>query len=142
MPDSTELSYAIQYNASLLQQSITSKLNDLRQRINSVTTRYSFRKPQDLIELQRIRADQLTARLSSCMRQELMNAKSQLSLASGKLNALSPLATLSRGYSITYGSNHQPVAKVSQVQIDEQITVLLQDGKLGCVIRSKEGTHE
>jgi len=142
VPDSAELLYTIQYDAALLKQNMNTRLDNLRQRLNAITASYSFRRPQDLIELQRIRADQLSARLLACISHQVTAAKAELSSASGRLNALSPLATLSRGYSIAYDAKHHPILKTAQVQVGEQITVLVQDGKLGCVIDSKEETHD
>ncbi len=142
VPDSTELFQTVQYDSMLLKQNIYLKLENLRQRLNSVTSSRSFRKPQDLIEMQRIHVDQLSARLSACMAQQFSGAKAELASASGRLNVLSPLATLSRGYSITYDAENNPVVKTGQVKVGEQITVLMQDGKLGCTVSSKEKTHE
>jgi exodeoxyribonuclease VII large subunit len=142
VPDSVELMDAVQYSAVLLKQGVSTKLDDLRQRLGTVTASYSFRRPQDLIELQRIRADRLSARLSAGLSQKLTGVRAELCSASGKLNALSPLATLSRGYSIVYKENHQPISKIAQAQIGDQISVLLQDGSFGCVINSREETHE
>jgi len=142
VPDSAELKYTISYDASLLKQYITIKLTDLKQQINRLTTSYSFRKPQDLIELQRIKTDQLSAKLASCMQQRIAGAKAEFVSATGRLNALSPLATLSRGYSIAYDKNDHIISEVSKVRVGEQITVLLDSGRLGCVINSKEEKHE
>lgn len=142
VPDSTDLFNAIQYDTMLLKQNMNRKMENLRQRLNTVTSGRSFRRPQDLIEMQRIRLDQLSARLSSCVAQHLSGAKAELASASGRLNVLSPLATLSRGYSITYDAKNIPVVKTGQVKVGEQITVLMQDGKLGCTVGSKEKTHE
>lgn len=142
VPDRMELFSTIQYDSMLLKQNMNAKLENLRQRLNTVTSSHAFRRPRDLIELQRIRVDQLSVRLTSCMTQRLTGAKAGLSEVSGRLNVLSPLATLSRGYSITYDEKNLPVVKAEQVQVGEQITVLMQDGKLGCTVDSKEKTHE
>ena len=142
VPDCGELKYTIQYDASLLKQLISTKIAGLKQQINSLTTSYSFRKPQDLIELQRIRIDQITTKLASCTQRKIADTKAELLSASGKLNALSPLATLSRGYSIVYDKNQHILSDISQVQIGEQIAVFLNGGKLGCVIDSMEEKHE
>ncbi len=142
VPDSAELIYTISYSASLLKQHITVKLAGLRQQINRLTTSYSFRKPQDLVELQRIRTDELSARLASYTQRKMTGAKAELISASGRLNVLSPLATLSRGYSIVYDKNHNIISDISKAKVGDQISVLLNDGKLDCVIDSMEEKHE
>ena len=49
-----------------------------------------------------------------------------------KLNALSPLAILSRGYSICYDQSRKIVKDVQQVEPGDQIQVKLAHGKLTC----------
>lgn len=142
VPDSAELQYTISYDASLLKQHISAKLTGLRQQINRLTTSYSFRKPQDMIELQRIRIDQLSTRLASCTQRKIADTKAELLAAVGTLNALSPLATLSRGYSIVYDKNNHILSDISKVKVGEQIAVFLSGGKLDCVINSMEENHE
>jgi exodeoxyribonuclease VII large subunit len=142
VPDSTELLETLKYDQFLLKQSLTAKLDDLKKRLNSAVASYPFRRPQDIVELQRIRTDRLYERLCDRMSSKMAEAKSELSQKSARLNALSPLATLSRGYAIVYRSDHSPVSKVEHVQIGESVSVRLQDGILECAITSKEAIHE
>lgn len=142
VPDRTELEYTVRYDLSRLKQSMRKKLTGLKQNLDALTSRYSFKNPFNLIETERIRTDQLAVRLNKSMRRKTSDARSALSSVSGRLNALSPLATLSRGYSITYGQNGRVVTRVSDVKTGERISVLLNEGTLGCVVDSMEEKHE
>nr|WP_319487969.1 exodeoxyribonuclease VII large subunit [uncultured Caproiciproducens sp.] len=142
VPDIAELEYTVRYDAAHLKQSIQKKLAGFKQELDVLTASYSFRSPLNLVELERVRADQLTARLTECIRRKTTDAKSALSTVSGRLNALSPLATLSRGYSIIYDENQHIVTRVSDVRTGGRISVLLNEGKLGCVVDSMEEKHE
>ncbi|TQI65578.1 exodeoxyribonuclease VII large subunit [Clostridium sp. KNHs216] len=142
VPDCAELEYTVRYDLSRLKQSMRKKLMGLKQNLDALTSRYSFKNPFNLIELERIRTDQLAVRLNQSMRRKTADARSALSSVSGRLNALSPLATLSRGYSITYGQNGRVVTRVSDVKTGERISVLLNEGTLGCVVDSMEEKHE
>lgn len=142
VPDSAELMATIQYDQFLLKQCLTAKLNDLKKRLNTAVASYPFRGPQDIVELQRIRTDRLHERLYSRMNSKIAEAKSEFSQMSARLNALSPLATLSRGYAIVYRGNHSAVSKAEQVQVGESVSVCLQDGILECAITGKEEIHE
>ena len=57
-----------------------------------------------------------------------------------KLNALSPLAVLARGYSVIQKEN-EVVKSASQIKIKDKITFVLQDGKAMCTVNevSKNG---
>lgn len=142
VPDADELFDTIGYCTSRFTQSMCTKLGDLSRRLKELSTSRSLRLPQELIELQRMKADQLYSRLSARMTQVFYDSKAELSNSAGKLHALSPLATLSRGYSILYDSDHRPVSKISQVQVNDKMTILLQDGTLGCLIESREENNE
>lgn len=142
VPDCAELEYTVRYDLSRLKQSMRKKLTGLKQNLDALTSRYSFKNPFNLIELERIRTDQLAVRLNQSMRRKTVDARSALSSVSGRLNALSPLATLSRGYSITYGQNGRVVTRISDVKTGERISVLLNEGTLGCVVDSMEEKDE
>lgn len=52
-----------------------------------------------------------------------------------KLDALSPLKILSRGYSYSVNSSNAIIKRSSQVQKDEIITVNLSEGSLKCIVK-------
>lgn len=62
-----------------------------------------------------------------------------IALCAAKLDALSPLKTLSRGYSITYASDgHSVVDSVQRVNDGDHIQVQVQDGRLACTVDAIE----
>ncbi len=138
VPDCEELAASVRYDAFRLKQSMDAKAESLRQQLDGITSAYSFRRPQEWIELQRIRVDRLSSRLSNGMERKIGEAKSGLALTGGRLNALSPLATLSRGYSIVYDRDRQTITSIRQVQAGEPFSVLLKDGKFSGTVESRE----
>ena len=77
------------------------------------------------------------SRLSSAVASVLERRRSEVALAAGKLEALSPLLTLSRGYSIAYGPDGRTVVSgVDGVGEGDAITVRLRDGSLACTVDS------
>ena len=62
-----------------------------------------------------------------------------IALCAAKLDALSPLKTLSRGYSITYAADgHSVVDSVQRVNDGDHIQVQVQDGRLACTVDAIE----
>jgi len=47
-----------------------------------------------------------------------------------KMEAMSPLKVLSRGYSMTRSADGRVVKSVHDVSVNEEVTVLLEDGEL------------
>ena len=61
----------------------------------------------------------------------------QMALAAARLDALSPLKTLSRGYSIAYrGEGSGIVKSVEGIEPGAAITLRVEDGSLGCTVNS------
>ncbi|NLJ31441.1 MAG: exodeoxyribonuclease VII large subunit, partial [Clostridiales bacterium] len=141
-PDSGELLAAVIFSEEQMTRSMLAGLESRKKQLDRLAASPSLKRPQELIELQRIRADHLASRLSAQMSKALSAAQARLSAAGGRLHALSPLATLSRGYSIAYDRKHRPVSKISQAQIGDFITIRLQDGSLGCTVGSREENNE
>lgn len=61
------------------------------------------------------------------------NKSLRLSALAGKLNALSPLAVLARGYAVAQ-KNCEIVKSVSQIKKNDKITLALQDGMASCTV--------
>lgn len=56
-----------------------------------------------------------------------------------KLEALSPLKIMERGYSLTFNEEQKLISKISQVRQDEKLTVRLSDGSLQCQVMEIKG---
>ena len=74
------------------------------------------------------------------VKQQISDKETKYSLLLSKLNVLSPLNMMKRGYSLVYNAEENLVKRVDDVKEKEQITVRLQDGQLQCLV--EERTHE
>jgi exodeoxyribonuclease VII large subunit len=72
-----------------------------RQRLQSLADRRCFRRPFDAIYEWRRRLDELDARADVAIRRRMERARERLQFDAQRLEALSPLAVLTRGYSVT-----------------------------------------
>ena len=66
----------------------------------------------------------------------LKNQQSRLSNAASKLDALSPLKVLARGYSIAEIDN-KPITSINDAEKGDKLTLKLNDGKLVCTVDDK-----
>ncbi|WP_256868118.1 exodeoxyribonuclease VII large subunit [Candidatus Entotheonella palauensis] len=77
----------------------------------------------------------LERRLQTAIRSRLIRRGETLGGLSSRLNALSPLAVLGRGYSLCREPiSRQLVSRTALVHTGQQIEVLLQDGQLTCTV--------
>ncbi|MHB8473457.1 MAG: exodeoxyribonuclease VII large subunit [Gammaproteobacteria bacterium] len=80
----------------------------------------------------RTHAAQLTERLRATLCLRLAQRRGQLTSLVRALDAVSPLATLSRGYALVTRADGRVVRRVSDVQIGERIDARLAEGVLIC----------
>ena len=76
----------------------------------------------------------LTQRLVDSTLRGYENKAHKFGVLAEKLNALSPLAVLARGYSVAQ-SGGEIVKSISQIKENDDITLVLQDGNVECTVR-------
>ena len=100
-----------------------------QQRLAQSQLRLSHQHPAQQLHGSRLALQALQTRLSTQMQTSLQRNKHQLALAGSRLNAISPLATLARGYSITQHKT-QVITAASQVQMGDQLRTRLAQGEV------------
>lgn len=86
-----------------------------------------------IIKDKNIQLDQIYDKINFRLEQNLQRTKEQLSKKGAILHNLSPLATLSRGYSIVE-KDGEVINSIEGISINEEIKVTLEDGSLNCNI--------
>ncbi|MDY3031248.1 MAG: exodeoxyribonuclease VII large subunit [Clostridia bacterium] len=131
VPSVLELSGSINMQLSRLTQAQITRLKNLNLRLNSL----KLKTPQEIINDNSQRLDNLTHRLASNFKLILMQKKKALGEQSGKLNALSPLNTLSRGYAIPVKPDGAVVRSCGEVSPGDEFTLKLRDGDIECIVK-------
>ena len=101
-----------------------------------------LRSPYGFIDEKRQRLDTIFDRLESRTKSRLDGKKSDFSRLAGQLDALSPLAVLSRGYGALYSESGEVLTKVSEVKVGDKISIRLKDGKIGASAESVAPLNE
>ncbi|MDE6413436.1 MAG: exodeoxyribonuclease VII large subunit [Eubacterium sp.] len=84
-----------------------------------------------VIEAYKDNVDVLETRLADCLSYTIENKGLRLSALAGRLNALSPLAVLARGYSVAH-KDERIIKSVSDIKENDEIQIDFQDGKAIC----------
>ena len=92
--------------------------------------RLAAQHPGRNLALLRMRLDNLTERLPRAMRDGLKARQQQLHSQAHTLNAVSPLATLSRGYSILLDEQGRAIQRAAQTQPGQRLRAKLGEGEL------------
>jgi exodeoxyribonuclease VII large subunit len=113
-----------------LQQAVSKQLTRYQQQLHNFSQRLFSRSPQQQLTLKSQQHQQLHTRLINAWQLQLRQQQHQLQQASAKLNAFSPLATLTRGYSITFDSQNRVIRSSKQLQQGDRLTTRFADGEI------------
>ncbi len=111
------------------------RISEERRRLSAVEGSWVFRHPERLFADEAQRLDQAMQKLVKGIEEQQKEKSRQLSLAAAKLQALSPLSVLVRGYSITQKRDRSVVKSVNDVAPGEPIMTRLSDGALISVVQ-------
>jgi len=115
-------------------------VEDYKSRINSARESYGFRRALDLIAQKAQRADELLRGLLKEIKNYFDSKKKSLSLVSGKLNALSPLAVLERGFSLTRKLPGMEIIRdAGSLRLKDEIEVKFLRGRIEAEVKKIEG---
>lgn len=104
------------------------------QRLDSLLSRPVLAQPLKRYAEQRQKIQQRQLLLRTALRSRLAKAERDLAVFSGKLDALSPLKVLSRGYAVARDSRGQSLLSTALVQPGDLVEVWLSDGILDCSV--------
>ena len=113
-----------------------SNLNQLRGRL--ATYAASLKDPAGKLAEIRMRLDDLVQRLEKRTAEKIILLRSELKGAAGKLDALSPLSILARGYAIaTLMPTGEIISDKASAETGDMISLRLQKGGLECRVEKK-----
>ena len=138
VPDGTELLAAVSAAKVRLRGCMEAKLTEARAELRPLAESRVLQNPSESIELHRTQVDALSASLAASATRRMERAKEALVSVSGRLNALSPLAVLSRGYAAVFSPEGTALPKAAGIQKNDLITVRMADGSLYCTVNKKE----
>jgi exodeoxyribonuclease VII large subunit len=107
---------------------LDNQLKKTTQRQQRVIQRLNQQNPQPRIYRAQTRIQQLEYRLAQTLRAQLSTTRERFGNAVTHLEAVSPLSTLARGYSVTTAADGKLVKKTKQLNAGDTLTTRLEDG--------------
>ena len=109
----------------------------LNARLDATASRLNGQNPKGRIRNQQDKCQLLAKRLNTALNQQLQNRQHQFAQSVSLLNSLSPLATLSRGYSVTY-HNGAILQNSKDVKQGDALETVLDQGRIkSTVVRTE-----
>ena len=116
-----------------LEQAEGRKLTQLRQRLDALAQKPVMKRPEAYLQQQELQLEMLRQRLEHAGTGVVQKNALRFQRAAAKLDALSPLKVLSRGYAMVTRAD-AVVRSVTQLQPGDPVAVALSDGTVQCTV--------
>ncbi len=141
LPDRESLSRLVGRDVHRLFGAMESEVDTARARVESLTEILRARSPQSRVALARTRESRASAASSHAIRRMLDTRRRRFGELAARLDALSPLAVLGRGYALARrAEDERIVRRAADVAVGDELEVQLGEGAIGAVVTRLDGT--
>lgn len=134
VPDLTEEVRLIKQARHRLHRAVHNLVDRESHRIDALRSRPVLARPQVMVEQRAADVAALRQRAGRCLDHRLAIASDDLRHSLARLRALSPAATLDRGYAIVQRADGQVVRAAAEVAAGDPLRVRLADGELSATV--------
>ncbi len=138
VPESTELVRKIGNVQTRMELLCTQKIKLSREKLSRLATSRALTTPMNFIDDKRMMLGVAAEKLDSRMEKILERKKAMLGATTAKLDALNPLAVVSRGYSAVFDTEGKLVKSVEQTKVGQTVSFMLTDGKISAEVKTVE----
>ena len=132
VPDQDEIFAQLEGYDAWLRRIMNDRFDAQKTRLQDLEMRLSPTRRKDAIYQLHQTVDALDLACRSAVGRRFADSERDLHTLAQRLNALSPLATLQRGYSISRKTDGEVLTSAEQVSIDDRVEIQLADGHLAC----------
>ena len=133
VPSVIELRNRINTDKNRISQNIVKRIESCK----LLLKRFKMRTPKDRIDDYYLKIDSLVKSMDNCIKMKTMSLRRQLAEQAAKLDALSPLQTLSRGYSIPTKEDGTVIRSANDMEKGMEFTLRMKDGQTNCVVKGE-----
>ena len=134
VPDKEALYQQLDSMTAAIETALKRQLKAARQHLNALSASPALQSPDAYIRQLRKNVQLLSGRLVATQNNKLSRVRNRLIASAAKLDAMSPLKVLSRGYAMTTNEEGQLIRSVRQVENGQPITISMSDGKLSATV--------
>ena len=142
VPDRLAVSNLIRSHLSTLNANISAYIQNHRNHIQVISSARVLVSKHDLLNEYRLKLDLLTDKLDMVEHNQYKNKKYEIDIFTAKLEAISPLNTLKRGFAIALDTSGNVISSVKNTKIDDTLKVSFVDGTVKAKIIEIDKTEE
>lgn len=138
VPDQDALRQNLDAMSNAMVSSLSRQVKAARQHLMVLSASQALRSPTGYLEQRSQSVELLKNRLVAAQNQNVTRAKQRYIAQISKLEAMSPLKVLTRGYSMAQTERGEVIRSVNQVELGQRIRIRLSDGTLSATVMNKE----
>jgi exodeoxyribonuclease VII large subunit len=136
VPDAKDILLRLDTAYDRCVQALVRKAERAEERLIRIKESDLFAAPETFFDTHLDDLRQLKDSLTDAIKLDMEKSETALALIAGKLQALSPLTTLARGYSVASGVNGT-LKSTDDIEIGQNMTVRVTDGEIIATVNSK-----
>ena len=138
VPDQDALRQNLDAMSNAMVSSLSRQVKAARQHLKVLSASQALRSPTGYLEQRSQSVELLKNRLVATQNQNITRARQRFIAQISKLEAMSPLKVLTRGYSMAQTQRGEVVRSINQVELGERIRIRLSDGTISATVMNKE----
>ncbi len=107
-------------------------------KLEKLNNSWTFLDPERLFSDKSLRTDAALKSLLMSMEQIMRHSRHRFEVQTARLDSLSPLAVLQRGYTVTQNSDFKVVTSAEQVRWGDELITTVADGRIISIVQSAE----
>jgi len=135
VPNTQELMQYLMTAKSGLFANLTSLIERNRHKLSIYESNPAFKMFKNFLKDKELELDLLTTDLENSMRELLKTKTDAFLMHIGKLDVLSPLKVLERGYAVVFSDSGKVIRKCVDTKSGDEISIRFKDGEIGCLVK-------
>ena len=135
-PDAAELTLRLEERCTALARTMLARFDSARKRLNDIAGKRVFASPLGYFDEKRMMLDYLSERFRTIAEKQLTVQNHRLANAAARLDAMSPLKVLGRGYAIALDDTQTAVRSAETLHPGDRLCVRFAAGSAQCEVQS------
>lgn len=128
VPDALALRSTLNYDLSLLEKTIITRIERYKKDLNLLASSKVLTSKQELLDTYRMNISITSDKLDASIEKIISAKRFEFSISAAKLDSISPLNTLARGYAIVQESSGRALSSIDGISIGDIIDIRLSNG--------------
>ncbi|MDF2838928.1 MAG: exodeoxyribonuclease large subunit [Evtepia sp.] len=141
VPDCQDLNRQLSHIRARMETVLHQKVTEGRRILDRAERSPWLREPLPVIQESRHLLDYQEQKLTRGLERSLTEQRTHFGRLAASLDALSPLKVLGRGYSMVIGEGGALATSIRQIDIGQELTVQMADGRIVCRAERKEHSN-